>query len=83
MLKASKHEARSKMSIPLRVVVDDYVDRLQVEVQRCMEPSSTNYPMTSFFLLTDLIQFVVLFSLPFFNLIVRHPVGCLKSFWWL
>ena len=36
MLKASKHEADSKMSIPVarrRVVVDDDVDRLQVEVQ--------------------------------------------------
>ena len=28
---------------------DDHVDRLQVEVQQCMEPSSTNYPNASFF----------------------------------
>ena len=37
------------MSIPLRVVEDDYVDRLQVEVQQCMKLSSTNYPIASFF----------------------------------
>ncbi len=53
MLKASKHEASSKMSVPLRVQVDDLVDRLQVEVQRCMEPSSTNYPKASFFSLSS------------------------------
>ena len=35
------------MSIPLRVVEDDYVDRLQVEAQWCVELSSTNYPIAS------------------------------------
>ena len=43
------------MSIPFppggrRVVGDDHVDRRQVEAQRCVEPSRTNYPKASLFL---------------------------------
>jgi hypothetical protein len=32
----------------MRVVEDDHVDRLQVEVRQRMEPSNTNYPKASF-----------------------------------
>ena len=46
MLKASKHEANSKMRFLLRVVGDDNVDRLQV-YNSDVKPSNTNYP-TSF-----------------------------------
>ena len=47
MLKASKHEAFSKIRSPHRAVADDDVDRLQVQVWRHTQPSSTNCPKTS------------------------------------
>jgi hypothetical protein len=47
VLKASKHEAIFKIRFPLRVVVDDNVDRLQV-YNRNVEPSNTNCPIAFF-----------------------------------
>ena len=47
MLKASKHEAISKIRSRQRAVADDDVDRPQVEAGRPVQPSGTNCPKHS------------------------------------
>ena len=44
MLKASKHEAGSKIRSRQRAVADDDVDRPQVQAWRHVQPSGTNCP---------------------------------------
>jgi hypothetical protein len=41
-LKASKREAHSKISIPLRAVEDDHVDRRSVYAWQHVQPNRTN-----------------------------------------
>ena len=59
----------------MRAVEDDHVDRLQVEVQRCMEPSSTNCPKASGTCRKGNLQahFAILLSLPLLVLKAQAP----------